>query len=314
MTGRRVLFGYDETKAMDLEQLERIKRLAIIALFVDDDLMDILVLKGGNALDIVYRIAARASLDLDLSIESEFDAGEIESIRYRIERALGRIFKENGYEVFDVTLVERPDVVGPGTPPFWGGYQLEFKLIDKEEYSRRAANIQDLRRNAEVVGPNNRRKLRVDISKCEYCAPKTQADLDGYTVYVYPPEMIVLEKLRAICQQTEKYCKIIGKSHREGRARDFFDIHTVIDHFGIDLTAPQNIDLVRRVFAAKNVPIDLISTVSDSREFHRQDFKAVEDTVKPRVKIKDFDYYFDYVVRQCELLAQALGIKQPPST
>jgi hypothetical protein len=42
---------------IDFEQIERIKKLAIIALFLDNDLMDILVLKGGNALDIVYKIA-----------------------------------------------------------------------------------------------------------------------------------------------------------------------------------------------------------------------------------------------------------------
>jgi hypothetical protein len=294
---------------MDFEQLERIKKLAIISLFLDDDLMDTLVLKGGNALDIVYKIAPRASIDLDLSIESEFDPTEIDSIRSRIELALHRIFNENGYEVFDVILTERPEVIDPKTPTFWGGYLLEFKVISIEKYSEKNADIQDLRRNAEIVGPDNRRKLRVDISKREYCTLKNRVELDGYTVYVYPPELIVLEKLRAICQQTERYCKTIGKSHHEGRARDFFDIYTVVEHFGIDITAPQNIDLVRRVFAAKDVPLDLIATISDSREFHRNDFKSVENTVKPKVKIKDFDYYFDYVLKQCKLLAQALGIK-----
>jgi len=299
---------------MDFEQLEQIKKLAIIALFVDDDLMDTLVLKGGNALDIVYKIAPRASIDIDLSIENEFKPSEIDSIRHKIEQAFRRIFNENGYEVFDVTLAEKPEAVGSDTPSFWGGYQLELKVIKKEKYYPRAANILDLRRNAEIVGPHNRRKLRVDISKHEYCAPKIQVYLDGYTVYVYPPEMIVLEKLRAICQQTEEYCRIIGKLHREGRARDFFDIHTVLKHFSIDLTAPHNIDLVRRVFAAKHVPLDLISKISDSREFHRPDFKAVENTIKPQVTIRDFDYYFDFVVHQCELLAQALGIEQSPLT
>lgn len=166
-----------------------------------------------------------------------------------------------------------------------------------------------MRRSAEVVGPANVKKLRVDISKHEYCAPKIPKDLDGYTVYVYPPEMIVLEKLRAICQQTQEYCDAIGKRHREGRARDFFDIYTVLKHYEIDLTTPKNVDLMRRVFAAKNVALDLVSRISDSREFHRPDFKAVEDTVKPQVRIQDFDFYFDYVLQQCELLAEALGIE-----
>ncbi len=42
---------------LDLDKLEQIKRITIIALFSDDDLMDSLVLKGGNALDMIYGIA-----------------------------------------------------------------------------------------------------------------------------------------------------------------------------------------------------------------------------------------------------------------
>ena len=61
---------------MDLKKLEEIKRLAIIAMFSDDVLMDTLVLKGGNALDIVYKIASRSSIDLDFSMEQDFDCPE----------------------------------------------------------------------------------------------------------------------------------------------------------------------------------------------------------------------------------------------
>ena len=46
---------------LDLDKLEQIKRITIIALFSDDDLMDSLVLKGGNALDMIYGIAQRSS-------------------------------------------------------------------------------------------------------------------------------------------------------------------------------------------------------------------------------------------------------------
>ena len=38
----------------NLEFLEQVKKLVIIAMFSDDDLMERLVLKGGNLLDIVY--------------------------------------------------------------------------------------------------------------------------------------------------------------------------------------------------------------------------------------------------------------------
>lgn len=56
---------------MDLRKIEQIKKLALIALFSDDDLMNTLVLKGGNALDLIYRVDNRASLDLDFSIEGQ---------------------------------------------------------------------------------------------------------------------------------------------------------------------------------------------------------------------------------------------------
>jgi hypothetical protein len=45
--------------AGELERLEAIKRLAIIAMFSDDMLMEEFVLKGGNALDLIYRVAPR---------------------------------------------------------------------------------------------------------------------------------------------------------------------------------------------------------------------------------------------------------------
>ena len=35
---------------MDIDYLEQIKKFAIIAMFSDDDLMEMLVLKGGNVL------------------------------------------------------------------------------------------------------------------------------------------------------------------------------------------------------------------------------------------------------------------------
>jgi predicted nucleotidyltransferase component of viral defense system len=68
---------------VELDRFEQIKKLTLIGLFSDDDLMDTLVLKGGNALDIVYRIAARASIDIDLSIENDFEITQLGRIHAR---------------------------------------------------------------------------------------------------------------------------------------------------------------------------------------------------------------------------------------
>ena len=290
-----------------MDQLERIKKLAIIAMFSDDDLMDILVLKGGNAIDIVYGIASRSSLDLDFSMATEFNPVEMSSIKSRFEKALNRVFDEAGYKVFDIKFGERPEDRSPNVPPFWGGYRLEFKLIDKIKYAELENDVQRLRLSAEDVGPGARKTYRIEISKWEYCDGKNAEELDDYTVYVYTPAMIVLEKLRAICQQMPEYSRFLGKSYETARARDFFDIYTVVEHFNINLTTYENLRLLKDIFAVKEVPINLIGNIKEFREYHRSDFIAVENTVKPNIKIKDFDYYFDYVVNKCNKLIEALG-------
>ena len=290
-----------------MDQLERIKKLAIIAMFSDDDLMDILVLKGGNAIDIVYGIASRSSLDLDFSIATEFNPVEMDLMKSRFEKALNRVFDEAGYKVFDIRFGERPEDSGTDVPQFWGGYRLEFKLIDKIKYAELENDVQRLRLSAEDVGPGARKTYRIEISKWEYCDGKNAEELDDYTVYVYTPAMIVLEKLRAICQQMPEYSKFLGKSYQTARARDFFDIYTVVEHFNIDLTASENLNLLKVIFKAKEVPINLIGNIKEFREYHRPDFIAVENTVKPNIRIKDFDYYFDYVINKCNELLKAFG-------
>jgi len=290
-----------------MDQLERIKKLAIIAMFSDDDLMDILVLKGGNAIDIVYGIASRSSLDLDFSIATEFNRVEMSLMKSRFEKALNRVFDEAGYRVFDINFGERPEDSGPDVPPFWGGYRLEYKLIDKIKYAELENDVQRLRISAVDVGSGARKTYRIEISKWEYCDGKNAEELDDYTVYVYTPTMIVFEKLRAICQQMPEYSKFLGKSYETARARDFFDIHTVVEHFNINLTTSENLNLLKDIFKAKEVPVNLIGKIKEFREYHRPDFISVENTVKPNIRIKDFDYYFDYVINKCNELLEALG-------
>jgi len=289
---------------MDLNQIEEIKKLAIISVFSDDSLMETLVLKGGNALDIIYQIANRASIDLDFSIETEFDS--IEEFTNKITRSLEKIFGERGYSVFDITVDEKPRICDTNAPEFWGGYNLNFKIIEKDKYIGLTEDIGTLRRNATVVGLNQEKKFSIDISKWEYCEKKQSFELEGYTIYAYSPEMIVLEKLRAICQQMPDYVKKIGKTCT-ARARDFFDIYTVLEHFDIDLTSAENIDLLKRIFKQKEVSLSSIAEIEDYREYHKEDFAAIQDTVKPQVELREYDFYFDYVIDKCGELLKALG-------
>ena len=124
-----------------------------------------------------------------------------------------------------------------------------------------------------------------------------------YRVFVYSAEMMVCEKLRAICQQMPEYGPVV-KRNRPGaaRARDFLDIHTLVTERKIDLGSQTNRELLLQVFQAKRVPLSLLGLIRDYREFHRADFPAVKATVKPGVEIREFDFYFDYVLRLVEQL------------
>jgi hypothetical protein len=283
------------------DQVEKIKRLGVIAVFSDDELLDKLVLKGGNALGLIHRVTTRASVDLDFSMEQAFAPGDLDSIRQRIEHRLKQTFAPEGYTIIDVRLQEKPDQISPEIASFWGGYILEFKLIATAKFAALAADPEAVRRNAVPIGPRNRTRFEIDISKFEYCAGKQAMELDGYTIYVYTPQMIVHEKLRAICQQMPEYTKTV-KKHAAPRARDFLDIHDTVHQFHIDLSTNSSRELLRHMFAAKRVPLRLLGQVREYREFHRQDWPAVEATVRAGVQLKPFDFYFNFVVELCEQL------------
>src|SRR5258708_162755 len=94
-------------KESEIARIDAIKRTAIIAMFSDDELMDIFVLKGGSALDLVHNVSARASIDVDLSIADDLPY-PIEEVREKIARNLERAFETMGHQVFDVTMVAVP--------------------------------------------------------------------------------------------------------------------------------------------------------------------------------------------------------------
>jgi Nucleotidyl transferase AbiEii toxin, Type IV TA system len=197
---------------MDFAQ---IRRITITALFSDDMLLERLVLKGGNALNLVYRLTPRTSLDLDFSMDSDFE--NIDEARERLFRALKNRFDAAGYIVFDEQLEPKPRLEGEDTKPWWGGYELRFKVIERSKYETLKGQPQKLRIGAMVTGTRQEKTFTVDLSKCEYTAGKAERELDDFTIYVYTPEMIVVEKLRAICQQMPEYPH---RGHPAARARD----------------------------------------------------------------------------------------------
>jgi hypothetical protein len=287
---------------MDSDFFALVRRTTIIALFADDELAEMIALKGGNALSLVHGITNRTSVDLDFSMKQDFP--DFPQARDRIFRVLKDRFDSAGYVVFDEKLTPKPRIHGEDLMPWWGGYELNFKLIKKERYQELIHTKPDkLRIEAAVTGPGSRRVFKVDFSKFENIDNKEEHELDHYSIYVYTPEMIVLEKLRAICQQMPEYTEPRLAS---ARARDFFDIREAIDKRAIDLMNPANLGLLRLIFDAKNVPLSLLLRIGDTREFHRPDWPSVETSV-PRGSIEIFDYYFDFVLEQVERL-KAFGV------
>ena len=82
--------------------IEEIKRLVIIALASDDELMEALVLKGGNAIQLLRQqqpgSLSRSSFDLDFSIAEDFE-DELAVIGQRIENTLSTTFAEKGLQI-----------------------------------------------------------------------------------------------------------------------------------------------------------------------------------------------------------------------
>jgi len=276
-----------------LEVLKKVKETSIKALFSDDDLMDTFVLKGGTALEL-YNLHDRASIDIDVSMSKDF---KIEDIKPKLESIFIDTFKLENYHLFDFNMFMRPGKENFKQGHFWGGYCIEFKVIDLDKKKGLKDDINELRKNAEVVSTNNGKKYKIDISKYEYCEIKKEMDLDGYSIYVYTPLMIVNEKLRAICQQMDAYRDIV-ETNKKPRARDFYDIYNIMNNIpGIkeQFDTPKNKELLSEIFSVKKVPLKLIHDIEKEKDLHKPNFNTVKDTVSTE-NVKEFDFYFEFVV------------------
>lgn len=300
-SGLELPFGLDSCYSLPRDLLlegfvefSEIRRLVIVAMFSDELLLERLVLKGGNALELVHRVLTRGSVDVDLSIAGEFE--DLLDTGQRIFRALRREFENAGFIVFDERFWAVPPGLTEDLTPWWGGYRVEFKVIEKDLAAELHQDLEKMRIRAQTIDPRHARTFRVDISKHEFCEGKIPAQLDGRTVYVYTEEMCVVEKVRAICQQMPEY----ERTNATPRARDFYDIYATVTKRGLDLALPENLDLFRHIFAAKQVPLSLLPHIRRTRDFHRPDWDAVRNTVVGEVL--DFDVYFDFVVDEVSRL------------
>ena len=154
-----------------------------------------------------------------------------------------------------------------------------------------------------AVREDHGKKFPIEISKHEYVDEKVERIVEDLTVFTYSPEMLVAEKLRALCQQLPEYAAFLRK-HQTPRGRDFLDIHTVSEHFRVDFGSPAFRQTLGRVFQAKRVDLRLIPKIADeaTKEFHRPDFDSIAPTIRPGFELQGLDFYFNYVAGKCAML------------
>jgi len=281
--------GKGSPKPKPLNRAE-ILRTALTGLVGVDALFERLVFKGGNAIDWFYGGSGRASKDLDFSIDRSVTDLPIEKLEMYALQGLPAAFEKKGLHVFALQVREVPEAVKDDLRVFWGGYKIEFKLVMQETWENYQGRESELSPKALTIdGPGT---IEIDLSRHEHCDKPEVKDVDGYAVNVYPVALIVAEKFRALCQQTQRYCDLLERSPR-ARAQDFFDIRLLIERHSIDVEADQFLDLARAVFDAKRVDGSLLKELEGTRELHRPDYVKLSQTVSPGVKLLSYDEYFD---------------------
>ena len=199
-------------------------------------------------------------------------------------------FLKSKLYIIDFKPTRKPKIKKTGTPDFWGGWAVEFKIITKEQL-----NLSKARRSSSAIIPEGflTNKIPIDISEMEYCEGFETIKVKSIEIKVYSKPLLVLEKLRAICQSHPGYQYRITESNR---ARDFYDIEQIyikvlneghINNFFKELSKH-----IIKVFEAKNVPLFLIDSCLSNEDFLKSQeigWEEVKSTV--RSLNQNFSYY-----------------------
>lgn len=260
----------------------------LVAVYSHNVLSENMYLKGGQALRFVHGLKSRLSRDSDFSFPQKIEEEDI-FFNY-LKSAIKKEFLKNRLHVIDFKLTRKPQIKPTGSPDFWAGWAIEFKLITKEQ-----KNLSKIRQSASAIVPEGflTNKIPIDISEMEYCGSFEIIKVRSIDIKVYSKPLLVLEKIRAICQSHPdyKYRNTLGN-----RARDFYDIEQIytqvlnegkMDDFFKELSKH-----IVKVFEAKDVPLSLISSCLNNEEFLRSQeigWQEVQSTV--RGLNQNFSYY-----------------------
>ncbi len=120
----------------------------ILAVASSHDLVGRLVLKGGNALNLVHQVGSRTSLDVDYSMEDEFE--NLEQVGQALLTALTARYGERDIVPIDFALEPKPAKAPEGSK--WGGYSATFKLVDRKLWKECNGDINEARRKSIPIG------------------------------------------------------------------------------------------------------------------------------------------------------------------
>ncbi|MEJ5148846.1 nucleotidyl transferase AbiEii/AbiGii toxin family protein [Sphingobacterium sp. MYb388] len=283
------------SKFISREEIEKIKRIVLRAIALDDMLSETLILKGGNAISLVYGLSDRPSYDLDFSIEDDFE--DFEEVKLLLIHSLETELSSEGYKIIDFAFDFKPHK--GNVQPFWGGYNISFKVIDLNTFNEIGQDLEVARR-AHVFRlneKNNSSKFEIEISRSEYfegCTKQHEIE-DEAKILVYLPELLVAEKVRALCQSLPYYrTEILGneRSITKARSRDLYDIDIILSSFNIDINSPEFISILKKVFDIKKVPYEYVKKMDDIKDILKNDFESVKMTITDP-DVKDFDHYYD---------------------
>lgn len=280
-------------KYYDENMKNKIRKLIIIGIFSEDIVLEHFALKGGNALAIGHNINERASMDIDVSMKDDINSLEIsrETLKTMLEQNISRVLENENLTIIDFKLEDSPK---KSDKKFWGGYRVTFKVINNEIQDTNN-DIDSLRKKSISLGKNEKKEMKIDISKYEFIEDAIIVECDEDSlINVYSLKMIVIEKLRAICQQMPEYKEKMNVKVSP-RPRDFYDIYTIIeenDGLKDDLSSSESKKMINEVFKIKDVPVELLERIKfkDTKTFHEKDFGTVIQAIHVSSNLKNFGF------------------------
>lgn len=266
--------------------IKDVLEIAVISIFSDKELSKQLVLKGGFAINLLEKIDNRLSTDIDLSYKACIkDALKFSNL---IKHALESEFKNHDYDVIDFDFTKKPKV-SKNKPSWWGGWLCEFKLSTIKD---RKLSDQQRRRQALIPEESNNSTIEIEISEHEYWGTAHKTKIKGVSINGYSREMLVVEKIRAMCQQHPKYPYALPRN----RTRDLVDIYNLsedhLDKVFLDKCKSE----LPKSFEAKEVDLKLLDAFYADSSFIeklKDGFQQVSDTLKG--KKFPFETYLEHL-------------------